>query len=166
MKLHLPFLPAVLALASLLIPFSVFADEKADAGSAPTAEEKQAAETLTKRGALVQPLAAGVNWSYVNFRGVEKPDAATFALLAKMTSAVELDLAGTQFQAADLAGVAALKNLRKLNLSRTNANDCWDFSSALETTVNEHLTVRRHCRSVRSRCPNGTCCFTNTSITI
>ena len=123
MKLHLPFLPAVLALASLLIPFSLFADEKADAGSAPTAEEKQAAETLTKRGALVQPLAAGVNWSYVNFRGVEKPDAATFALLAKMTSAVELDLAGTQFQAADLAGVAALKNLRKLNLSRTNAND-------------------------------------------
>ena len=123
MKLLRTFLPAFLAVASLLVPFTICAEEKADAGPAPTAEEKQAADALTKRGALVQPLAADVNWSYVNFRGVEKPDSAAFALLGKIASAIELDLSGTQFQPADLAGVASLKNLKKLNLSRTNAND-------------------------------------------
>ena len=123
MKLHRTFLAAILAAFPLLAPFITLADEKADAGPAPTPEEKQAADALTKRGALVQPLAADVNWSYVNFRGVEKPDSAAFALLGKIASAIELDLSGTQFQPADLAGVASLKNLKKLNLSRTNAND-------------------------------------------
>ena len=123
MKLHRTFLAAILAAFPLLAPFVTLADEKADAGPAPTPEEKQAADALTKRGALVQPLAAGVNWSYVNFRGIEKPDAATFALLGKIPSAIEIDLSGAQFQPADLAGVATLKNLKKLNLSRTNASD-------------------------------------------
>ncbi len=117
------FLPVILAAASLLAPFTLRAEEKADAGPAITAEEKQAAEALSKRGALVQPLAAGVNWSYVNFRGIEKPDAALFALLGKLTSVIELDLSATQFQPADLAGIAAMKNLRKLNLARSSAND-------------------------------------------
>ena len=123
MKLRRILLPAIVAVASLLTPFAIRADEKVDAGPAVTAEEKQAAETLSKRGALVQPLASGVNWSYVNFRGVEKPDSAAFALLGKITSAIEVDLSGTQFQPADLAGIVALKNLKKLNLSRTNASD-------------------------------------------
>ncbi|MEO6787648.1 MAG: hypothetical protein ABI318_16090, partial [Chthoniobacteraceae bacterium] len=123
MKLLRLFLPAILAIASLLAPFSIRADEKADAGPAPAPQEKQAADALAKRGALVQPIAAGINWTYVNFRGVEKPDAATFALLGKMPSIVELDLSGMQFQPADLAGLATLKNLKKLNLSRSNASD-------------------------------------------
>jgi CubicO group peptidase (beta-lactamase class C family) len=123
MKLHRSFLPAIVAAALLLVPFILRAEEKADAGPVPTPEEKQAAEALSKRGALVQTLAAGVNWSYVNFRGVEKPDSATFALIGKIPSIVELDLSGSQFQPADLAGVATLKNLKKLNLSRSNASD-------------------------------------------
>ncbi len=123
MKPHRSFLPAIFAAALLLAPFTLRAEEKADAGPAPTPEEKQASDALAKRGALVQTLAAGVNWSYVNFRGVEKPDAAAFALIGKIPSIVELDLSGVQFQPADLAGVAALKNLKKLNLSRGNAND-------------------------------------------
>ncbi len=123
MKLHRPFLPAIIAAALLLVPLSLSAQEKADSGPAPTPEEKQAAEALSKRGALVQTLAAGVNWSYVNFRGIEKPDAAAFALIGKIPSIVELDLSGLQFQPDDLAGVAHLKNLKKLNLSRSNAND-------------------------------------------
>ncbi len=123
MKILRPFFPPIFAAALLLAPFAVRAEEKADAGPAPTPEEKQAAEALTKRGALVQTLAAGVNWSYVNFRGLEKPDAAAFALIGKIPSIVELDLSGLQFQPADLAGIAALKNLKKLNLSRSNAND-------------------------------------------
>jgi CubicO group peptidase (beta-lactamase class C family) len=123
MKLHRSFLPAIVAAVMLLAPFTLRAEEKADVGPVPTPEEKQAAEALSKRGALVQTLAAGVNWSYVNFRGVEKPDSATFALIGKIPSIVELDLSGSQFQAADLAGVATLKNLKKLNLSRSNASD-------------------------------------------
>ena len=123
MKPHPRFLPAIFAAALLLAPFTICAEEKADAGPAPTPEEKQAAEALSKRGALVQTLAAGVKWSYVNFRGVEKPDAAAFALIGKIPSIVELDLSGVQFQPADLAGIAALKNLKKLNLSRSNASD-------------------------------------------
>ena len=123
MKSHRSFLPTLFVAALLLAPCTIRAEEKTDAGPAPTPEEKQAAEALAKRGALVQTLAAGVNWSYVNFRGIEKPDAAAFALIGKIPSIVELDLSGVQFQPADLAGVAALKNLKKLNLSRGNAND-------------------------------------------
>ncbi len=123
MKVLLRILPSLLAAALALAPLHLCAEEKEDAGPAPTAGEKQAAEALAKRGALVQPLAAGVNWSYVNFRGIEKPDAAAFALIGKIPSIVELDLSGAQFQPADLAGIATLKNLKKLNLSRSNATD-------------------------------------------
>jgi len=124
MKLHRPSLLTILTAAFLLFPaLAPAADEKADAGPAPTPEEKQAAEDLAKRGALVQSLAANVNWRYVNFRGIEKPDAAAFALIGKIPSIIELDLAGLQFQPADLAGVASLKSLKKLNLSRSNASD-------------------------------------------
>ena len=123
MKLLRSFFPALLAVAWLLAPLALGADEKPDAGPLPTPEEKQAAEALAKRGALVESLAADLNWSYVNFRGIDKPDASAFALLGKMPSIVELDLSGMQFQPADLAGVASLKNLRKFSLSGSNASD-------------------------------------------
>ncbi len=123
MKPHRSFLLAVFAAALLFTPLAARADDTVDVGPAPSPEEKQAAETLSKRGALVQPLASGVNWSYVNFRGIEKPDAAAYALIGKIPSIVELDLSGAQFQPADLAGIATLKNLKKLNLSRSNATD-------------------------------------------
>jgi CubicO group peptidase (beta-lactamase class C family) len=113
-----------LMLAAVLAAGRLFAAEpNPDAGPAPTPEELQATEQLSKRGALVQPLAATLNWRYVNLRGVEKPDAAAFALLGKLATTVELDLSGTEFKPEDLAPIAGLKALTKLNLSRTPAND-------------------------------------------
>ena len=123
MKTPRPSLFLRVALAILLAPLISLSEEKTDAGPPPTPQEQQAADELAKRGALVQSLAANVNWRYVNFRGVEKPDSATFALLGKIPSIVELDIAGGKFEPADLGSIAALKNLKKLNLSRTNAND-------------------------------------------
>ena len=123
MKTHRPTFLLRLALVFMLAPFIAAAEEKVDAGPAPSPAEKQAIDELAKRGALVQSLAANVNWRYVNFRGIEKPDASAFALLGKIPSIMELDLAGTQFQPADLAGIASLKSLKKLNLSRSNATD-------------------------------------------
>jgi|GEM_PF-261293 len=116
MKL-LRFLPALLAAACL------FAEDKPDPGPAATPEQDQAAAELAKRGALVQPIAAGLNWRYVNFRGVEKVDAETLALVAKLTGTIELDLAGEKFSPDDLAKIEGLKFLVKLNLSNTAAND-------------------------------------------
>lgn len=112
----LRFFPLLFA-ATLL-----FAQDKPDPGPAPTPEQDQAAAELVKKGALVQPLAATINWRYVNLRGFDKPDAATFVLLGKLPI-VELDLSGTQFKPEDLAPIAGLKNLTKLNLSNTPAND-------------------------------------------
>jgi CubicO group peptidase (beta-lactamase class C family) len=123
MKLLRSLLSSVTAAALLLAPSFIRAEEKADAGPAHSPGETQASAELAKRGALVQALAADVNWSYVNFRGVEKPDAATFALIGKIPSIVELDLSGAKFQPADLASVATLKNLKKLNLSHSSVND-------------------------------------------
>src|SRR5687767_11790923 len=117
------FIPAFLAAALILVAPVQAADEKPDAGPAPTPEEQKAAEELGKRGALIQPLAATLNWRYVNLRGVEKPDSATFALLAKLPTTVELDLSGAQFKPEDLASIAGLKFLTKLNLSRSSVND-------------------------------------------
>ena len=140
MRIHrTPFL-ALIAAAGLLFPALTFAQEKADAGPVTTPAEKAAADDLAKRGALVQTLAANVNWRYVNFRGVEKPDAATFALIGKIPSIVELDLAGQKFEPADLAGVATLKNLKKLTLSRSAANDaCMAHLKALDALESLNL---------------------------
>lgn len=115
-------LPTFAAAFLLSCPL-ITADEKTDAGPVPTPEEKQAADGLTKRGALVQPLAAGLNWKYVNLRGVEKPDSAVFAQLAKVASVVDLDLSSAQFKPEDLAAIGQLKHLAKLNLARSSAND-------------------------------------------
>lgn len=118
MKPHL-FLPLLVALS--LPTFA--ADEKSDPGPKPTPEEEKAFAELAKRGALAQPVAQGANWRYVNFRGVEKPDAALFALLKPCALIVELDLSGVTLTDADLANVAGLKNLRRLNLARTAVTD-------------------------------------------
>ena len=117
------FFPLVLAASIALALHTFAADENTDAGPAPTPEEQQAIDQLTKRGALVQPLAATLNWRYVNLRGIEKPDAAAFALVGKLPSTVELDLSGSEFKPEDLAPIAGLKFLTKLNLSRSSAND-------------------------------------------
>ena len=117
MKPHL-----FLVLLALSLP--VFAaDEKADPGPKPSPDEEKAFAELTKRGASAQPIAQGANWRYVNFRGVEKPDAALFTLLKPCALIVELDLAGVTLTDADLANVAGLKNLKRLSLARTAVSD-------------------------------------------
>ena len=101
----------------------VSAAETPAAGPVPSAEEQKAYAQLTQRGVLVQPLAAGSNWFYVNFRGAEKADAALLGLLKGATGTVELDLAGQKFTETDLAVVGSLSNLHKLNLSKSNVTD-------------------------------------------
>ena len=103
---------------------SVVAEEaKVDAGPAPTPEATKSVEELSKRGALVTPLASSLNWYYANFRGVAQLEAADFTHLKAITGLVELDLAGKQFSEADLANIAGLKDIKKLNLSKTNITD-------------------------------------------
>lgn len=109
--------PALILAASLVI-----AQEKTDPGIASTPEEVAAVADLSKRGILVQPLAVGVNWKYVNLRGGEKP-AEALALLAKVPSIVELDLAGVKAKSEEFAGIAGLVNLQKLNLSNSSVDD-------------------------------------------
>ena len=109
--------PALILAASLVI-----AQDKADPGPAPTPEETAAVADLAKRGVLVQPLAVGVNWKYVNLRGGEKP-AEALALLAKVPSIVELDLAGVKAKPEEFASIAGLAGLQKLNLSNSNVDD-------------------------------------------
>ena len=135
MKMTPRFLPSfLLAAAACFLGASGFTagaeDEKHDAGPPPTAEETKAVEELSKRGVRADQLAAGINWRYVNFRGVDKPDAAVYAQLKSIPSIVELSLAGMQFTPGDLANVAGLKNLATLNLSKTNVTD--DGLAAIE----------------------------------
>lgn len=117
------FVPVLVA-ATLYVSCPVWAaDEKLDPGPVPTPDEQQATQELSKQGALIQPLAANLNWKYVNLRGIEKPTGATFALLGKISTIVELDLSGGQFKPEDLAPLAGMKSLTKLNLSRSNLTD-------------------------------------------
>ncbi len=103
---------------------SVFAEEeKANPGPEPSAEEQKAYDELVKHGASAQALAANVNWRYVNFRGVTKPDSTLFALLKTCTLIADLDLAGASLGDADLANLAGLKNLKRLSLARCPVTD-------------------------------------------
>ena len=111
------FFPALVFATSL-----VLAQDKADSGPAPSPEEQQAAAELSKRGILVQPLAAGLNWKYVNLRGADKASEA-LSMLGKMPSIVELDLSGVKAKPEEFAAIAALKNLQKLNLANSSADD-------------------------------------------
>ena len=122
MKLSFPSL--VFATFCLLPLVShVQAAENVDAGPAPSAEELKAYTELSSKGVLVQPLAAGVNWRYVNFRGAEKPDSALYGLLKGAVSIVELDLTGQKVTDADVAHISGLKNLKKLSLARSGVTD-------------------------------------------
>jgi len=96
-----------------------------DVDQGPKLEEVQqkALAKLAERGVLVQPLSVGSNWYYVNFRGVEKADAALYALLNGSVSVVDLDLSGQKVTDADLAPLAGLTNLRKLSLARSAVKD-------------------------------------------
>ena len=104
---------------------SAVSGQAADADPGPKIEEAQqkALAQLSQRGVLVQPLASGLNWYYVNFRGVEKADASTFALLQGASAVVDLDFSGQKFSDADLVPLAGLKNLKKLSLARTALKD-------------------------------------------
>lgn len=125
MKIPSRFVSSLLVgLTCLFAACSAYAaEEKVDAGPPATAEETKAVEELAKRGVRADPVANGVNWRYVNFRGAEKPDSALYALLKSVPSIVELNLAGMQFTPADLANIASLKNLTVLNLSSSNVTD-------------------------------------------
>jgi hypothetical protein len=95
----------------------------ADPGPAPTAEELKSYTALAQKGVLVQPLAAGINWRYVNFRGAEKVDASVFALLKGAVTTVDLDLTGQKLTDADAAALSSLTNLKKLSLARSTITD-------------------------------------------
>ena len=97
--------------------------EDADLGPKIEEAQQKALAQLAQRGVLVQPLAVGSNGYYVNFRGVEKADAALFSLLKGAVSIVDLDLSGQKVSDADLAPLAGLKNLRKLSLARSAVKD-------------------------------------------
>src|SRR5580692_5276457 len=108
-----PILILLLSLATVLSAgrLSTFAeDEKPDPGPAPAPDELKAVDELVKRGARADQLASGINWRYVNFRGVEKPDGALYEQLKAIPSIVELSLAGKEFAPADLANISGLKN--------------------------------------------------------
>ena len=93
-------------------------DEKPDAGPQPSAEEQKAYDELAKHGVLAEAIAQNVNWRYANFRGVDKPDAAVFALLKPCQLIVDLDLGGAPVTDDDLANLEGLANLKRLNLAR------------------------------------------------
>lgn len=92
-------------------------------GPQPAPEELKAYEELAKRGVSAEPLAADLNWRYVNFRDLKKPDTAVFALLKSCSLLVELNLSGVSATEADLASLAGLKNLAKLNLANSTVTD-------------------------------------------
>ena len=124
--MKLPNLFTRLAAVALLTgssPARAAEDKKPDPGPPPAPEETKAVEELTKRGVSATPIASGMNWRTVGFRGANKPDAATFALLKAIPSVLELDLSNAQFAAADLANISGLKNLTKLNLAQSNVSD-------------------------------------------
>jgi hypothetical protein len=127
MKTPSRFLPAILLSTAVLFASSslVYAadEEKHDAGPAPSAEELKAVEALSKGGARADQIANGINWRYVNFRGVEKPDPALYGQLKSIPSVVELNLSGMQFTPDELANISGLQNLTILNLSKTNVTD-------------------------------------------
>jgi CubicO group peptidase (beta-lactamase class C family) len=110
-------LPSLALAASL-----VLAEEKPDPGPAPSAEEQQVSADLSKRGILVQPLAAGLNWKYVSLRGSDKA-AEVLPLLGKLPSTVDLDLSGLKATSGEFSVISSLKNLQKLNLSGSSVDD-------------------------------------------
>src|SRR5688500_11640079 len=104
---------AMFALATALWRPVFAAEEKANPGPQPSAEEQKAYDELAKRGVSAQAVTVNVNWRYVNFRGATKPDSSLFALLKACTLIVDLDLSGAPVSDADLANLAGLQNLKR-----------------------------------------------------
>jgi hypothetical protein len=99
------------------------AAETPDPGPKIEEAQQKALAQLSQRGVLVQPLASGLNWYYVNFRGAEKVDSPLVANLKDATAVVDLDLAGQKLADSDFAVLSGLKNLRKLSLARGTVKD-------------------------------------------
>jgi mono/diheme cytochrome c family protein len=107
-------------------------------GPVPAPAELAARSEVAKHGVRVRPVAAGLNWVRVSFRGVvnDVPDE-LWPKLALITNAVELDLGGMKLSDEQLANVEHLSNLTLLNLSQTPVGD-----AALEHVVKlEKLTT-------------------------
>jgi hypothetical protein len=109
------------ALCASILPLT--AAETPDPGPKVEEAQQKALAQLSQRGVLVQPLASGLNWYYVNFRGAEKVDSALISNLKGATAVVDLDLAGQKLEDADFAVLSGLKNLRKLSLARGSVKD-------------------------------------------
>lgn len=54
-------------------------EAKPDPGPAPSADETKAVDELAKHGVHAEPLANGLHWLYVNFRGADKADSSLYA---------------------------------------------------------------------------------------
>jgi mono/diheme cytochrome c family protein len=113
-------------------------------GPAPAAAELAARTEMAKHGVRVRPLAGGLNWVRVSFRGIvtDLPED-VWPKLALLTNAVELDLGGVKVTDEQLANVAALSNLTVLSLAQTPAGDAaLDHLAKLEklTTLNLYGT--------------------------
>lgn len=113
-------------------------------GPAPSPAELAARTELAKHGVRVRPLAAGLNWVRVSFRGVAAAlPAEVWPQLARVANAVELDLGGVPVSDEQLASVAPLSNLFALNLSHAPVTDAGlDHVVKLEklTTLNLYGT--------------------------
>ena len=122
MKLLFPS-TLLVPLFALILGSTAICEPAADPGPAPSPEEMKSYTALTEKGVLVQPLAAGINWRYINFRGAEKADSSVFALLKGAAATVDLDLTGQKLTDADAAVLSSLTNLKKLSLARSTITD-------------------------------------------
>jgi hypothetical protein len=114
------------SLIALLAAATTYADDpKPDVtGPPPSDAEIKAVAELSKLGIQVAPIAAGINWRYVNARqSGGKLDPKAFTLLKDVANLQELDLGGVQLTDADLAQLAGLTNLRVLHLEKTPTTD-------------------------------------------
>jgi mono/diheme cytochrome c family protein len=101
------------------------AEKQADsAGPTPSAEELKAIAALAKPGIKVRPIAAGTNWRRADLRSAaDKVTPEDLALLGRISTLQELNLAGTPLRDSDLASFAALKNLTVLHVENTPITD-------------------------------------------
>jgi len=99
------------------------ADEEALAKVGPAPQE--AIEKITQAGATVMPLYGDSPLLQVSFARADSPagDEAVAALTGAAEQIVWLDLSGAQVSAAGLAQLAQLKNVNRLHLEKSTADD-------------------------------------------
>jgi mono/diheme cytochrome c family protein len=90
----------------------------------PAAAELKAIKDLEALGVAVRPIAMNLGWQDVNFLG-QRGQAVDKALvpLRGLVGVVDLNLAGTRFQDADLVNLEGLTNLTRLHLENTPITD-------------------------------------------